>query len=216
MAGDTQLRNIILLLAGAGSNNFFQGSAMGIMAGGAVHAALIMRTYFPILPAKACVAVTASTQISGTVYRHGSFWVISGCGSMTGFACHAIRFIGGCGWIETCRVTYEASAGLTLLIPLIQEDWITAGFSVRAVFPGHLKFGMTNSTILGCSRPSGRHFSLCAGHDQCYPCGKQGEHQGNQQTFNTRGHFYILLGSIFSAGMGASMKTSQEIHSSHR
>ena len=32
--------------------------------------------------------------------------------------------------------------------PLFQKDWITAGFSVRSVFPGHLKFSMSNSTIL--------------------------------------------------------------------
>src|SRR4026207_95849 len=98
------------------------------MARGTVHAALIMCAYFPILPAKACVTMAASTQIGGAVHRHGGLGMISGGRAMTGFTCHAIGFVGGGSRIVPCCVTNQAGAGLALLIPLFQKDWITAGF----------------------------------------------------------------------------------------
>src|SRR5215213_6859585 len=153
---------------------------MWIVASSTIHTALIMGADFPILPAKACVAVTAPTQIRGTVDGHGGFGVIGRCRTMAGFTGHAIRFVSGSSRIISCCVTYQTGAGFALLIPLVQKDWICACFSMGSVLPGHLKFGMTNSTILRGSRPSRRHFTLCTGHNQCYSCSKQGKHQGDQ------------------------------------
>src|SRR5204863_4864979 len=85
MASDAQLRDIIRLTAAKRRRNLFYGSAMGIMTGGAVHTALIMCTYLPILPAKARITMTPSAQVRGTVYRHRSFGVIRWCWTMAGF-----------------------------------------------------------------------------------------------------------------------------------
>src|SRR5689334_5176803 len=104
MASDAQLRNIIRLANAKRRRNLFYGSAMGIVTGGAVHAALIMCAYLPILPAKARITMTASAQVRGTVYGHGSFGVIRWRWTMAGFTRHAISFIGCSGWIKTCGV----------------------------------------------------------------------------------------------------------------
>ena len=63
MTVDTQCRYVI----GGGFTtlycDFLQGGAMWIMACGAIHTALVVRAYLPVLPAKACIAVAAPTQI---------------------------------------------------------------------------------------------------------------------------------------------------------
>src|SRR5687767_5404373 len=110
------------------------------MTGGAIHTALVVGAHFPILPAETCVTMTASAQVSGTVYRHGSFGMVCWRGPVAGFTGHTIflkrcrsRIIAGC-------MADETSTRLALLCPVRQEDGVTACFSVRAVLPGHLIF----------------------------------------------------------------------------
>src|SRR5512138_3091047 len=117
------------------------------MAGGTIHAALIMGTDLPILPAKARVAVTASTQVGGAIHWHRRFGMIGGCRSMAGFAGHAFGFVGRGSGIVSGGMTDQTGAGLALLIPLIHKDRIAAGLSMWAVLPAHLELCVADSAI---------------------------------------------------------------------
>ncbi len=55
----------------AGHGHLLQGCAMRIVTGCAVHAALVVRAYRPVLPAEARIAVAASAQVGAAIDRHG-------------------------------------------------------------------------------------------------------------------------------------------------
>ena len=148
MAIDAQCGDRISFFFEAGSGKCFERSAVWIMTSGAIHTALIVRAYFPILPAEARIAVTAPAQIGGAIHGHGSLGVIGGGGSMTGFAGHAVFFKGRSGRIVTRSMTNETSTRLALLGPLIQKYRVTTCCSMRSALPGGDKFSVAGGAVL--------------------------------------------------------------------
>jgi hypothetical protein len=212
VAINAQGGNVVFAYFIARSSDFLQRCAVRIMTGSAVHAALVVGAYFPILPPKTRIAVAASAQIWRSIDGHGGLGVIGGRRSVACFASHAICLEGSRGRIVAGSVAHKTRTWLALGCPRIQKNRVAPSFAMSAIFPGHLKLGVADCTILGAVGGlwgGGCTASLCAGNNERYARGKQGEHNGNQKAFDTRGHLYNLLGSIVSVGTGASMKTSQ-------
>src|SRR5512138_2312295 len=152
MAVDAQGRDFIgrgTLFAGA--VDFLNGSAVRIMACGAIHASLVVRADFPVLPAKACVTVTAPAKIGGCVDGHGRLGVIGGRLTMTGLAGHTVLLEGGACGVIAGRMANETGTRLALLGPFIQKCGVVTGLSVSAILPGHLVISMAYGAIFGCA-----------------------------------------------------------------
>src|SRR5512145_1769980 len=193
MAGDAELRSIICLHAFTRCRNFLQRSAVRVVTGGAVHAALIVRADLPILPAKARIAVAAPAHVCGAVDRHGGLRVIGRGGSVAGFAGDTVIFVSGGGRVVACRMTDKTSTRLALLVPLVYKGRIAASLAMRAALPARLEFRVADNTI--ARRLGGwRYFALSAGNDQCNSRCQQSKHDSDQETFNSRDHNDILLG----------------------
>ena len=120
---------------------------MRVMADGTVHATLVVRADFPLLPTKTCVAVATPAQVCGSVDRHWAFRVIHGHRVMAGFTGHTIFFPGGCSRIIAGNMANQTSTGLALGSPLFYEYGVICCMSMWATHPGSLEFCMTGSTI---------------------------------------------------------------------
>src|SRR5512146_1888496 len=94
VAVHAQLRGIVVALATAKGLGDLKGSAVRVMAGGAVHTALIVSAALPFLPAEARIAVAASAQLRRAIHRHGALRMIGRHRAMAGLARHAILLPG--------------------------------------------------------------------------------------------------------------------------
>ena len=114
---------------------------------------------------------------------------------VAGLASDPIGLPGGGGGIVAGHVTDEARARSTLFLPGFHEDRIIPGLSVQARLPGGLIIGVADRAGLFVSLRvrRGRSDSLRVGDEQRRARGQQGEHEGDNETFETREHGYSFM-----------------------
>src|SRR6266540_1638355 len=134
---------------------------------------------------------------------------------MAGLTSYSICFISTSCGIEARSVARQTCTRFALLAPFIQKDRVSTRFPMGAVLPSHLYFAMAGRTIRrslhrrNCAR-------LCTGNDERYPAANNANTRAINQRSIREVIRYVLLGSTLNDGIGASLKTLQDRHSSRR